>query len=131
MKKIYYILLVLIFTLGSCWTEDEEAKVYYNTWIVFTWGINESNTYIWYLEWENTTNLSTKVWWKVTNIFVEEWDYINKWELLLKLDSKEAIVWYNASNNVISNLYNMKTQTSLMFDSQINIMEEKKYNKQN
>ena len=125
MKKIYYILLVLIFTLGSCWTEDEKAKVYYNTWIVFTWGINESNTYIWYLEWENTTNLSTKVWWKVTNIFVEEWDYINKWELLLKLDSKEAIVWYNASNNVISNLYNMKNQTSLMFDSQINIMEEK------
>lgn len=125
MKKLIIFLFFTLF-LFSCEKEKvEETKKYFWTWTVFSWSIDNFNTHVWYLQWENTTNLSTKVWWKVTNIFVKEGDYVNAWDLLLTLDSMEAKVWYNTSSTIVSTLSDMKNTTSSMYDEQIKSMEQK------
>ena len=125
MKKLIIFLFFTLF-LFSCEKEKvEEIKKYFWTWTVFSWSIDNFNTHVWYLQWQNTTNLSTKVWWKVTNIFVKEGDYVNAWDLLLTLDSMEAKVWYNTSSTIVSTLSDMKNTTSSMYDEQIKSMEQK------
>lgn len=125
MKKLIIFLFFLLF-LFSCEKEKvEETKKYFWTWTVFSWSIDNFNTHVWYLQWQNTTNLSTKVWWKVTNIFVKEGDYVNAWDLLLTLDSMEAKVGYNTSSTIVSTLNDMKNTTSSMYDEQIKSMEQK------
>lgn len=125
MKKLIIFLFFTLF-LFSCEKEKvEETKKYFWTWTVFSWSIDNFNTHVWYLQWQNTTNLSTKVWWKVTNIFVKEGDYVNAWDLLLTLDSMEAKVWYNTSSTIVSTLSDMKNTTSSMYDEQIKSMEQK------
>jgi len=102
MKKLFIILFFTLF-LFSCWKENEVKiqKKYFQTWSVFSWSIDNFNTYVWYLEWENSTNLSTKLWWRVDWLYVEEGDYVNAWDLLLTLDSMEAKVAYNTSDTAI------------------------------
>lgn len=126
MKKLIIFLFFILFLL-SCEKENltVETKKYFWTWTVFSWSIDNFNTHIWYLDWKSTTNLSTKVWWKITNIFVKEGDYVNAGELLLTLDSMEAKVWYNTSSTIVSTLSDMKNTTSSMYDEQIKSMEEK------
>jgi len=125
MKKLIIFLFFTIF-LFSCSKETEQVeKKYYWTWVVFSWSVDEYNTYVWYLQWIDTVSLATKVWWKITNIFVKEGDYVNAWDLLLTLDSMEAKVWYNTSSSMLTTLSDMRNSTSSMFDWQIKAMEEK------
>lgn len=125
MKKIIIFMIFILF-LSSCEKENiVETKKYFWTWTVFSWSIDNYNTYVWYLSGQNSTNLSTKVWWKVTNIFVKEGDYVNAWDLLLTLDSMEAKVGYTTSSSIAETLSDMKKSTSSMYDEQIKAMEEK------
>lgn len=126
MKKLFIILSFSLF-LFSCWTEQEVQiqKKYFQTWSVFSWSVDNFNTYVWYLEWENSTNLSTKLWWRVDWLYVKEGDYVNAWDLLLTLDSMEAKVGYNTSDSAILWLQDLKNSTIAMYDEQIKAMEEK------
>lgn len=127
MMKKYIILTLLIATLilTSCGKEEKKLAKYYSTWIVQTWSIDLNNSFVWYIESENTIPLSAKVWWSVSKLYVNIWDKVNAWELLAELDWFEAKVWYKTSENIVSSLQALKESTSLMFDSQIQAMEAK------
>ncbi len=127
MKKIYMLIFLLgLWFLSSCWVDKKtENTIYYSTWTVFSGTIDTNNSYVWYIKWDKMVNLATKVGGKVTNIYVKEWDKVNKWQLLLKLDWSEAKVWYSSAWNIINTLISMKNDTRLMFDEQIKSMEAK------
>jgi len=126
MKKLLIFLFFSITFLSSCSKELENIpQKYFQTWSVFSWSIDDYNTYVWYLSWIDSVSLSTKVWWRVTSIFASEWDYVRAWDLLLTLDSMEARVWYDTSSNILNTLSDLKITTSLMFDDQIKALEEK------
>ncbi len=126
MKKIYLSGFLLSFLLISCWTEVEPKEmIYYSTWTVFSWSINLSDSYVWYIKWDQMVNLATKVWWRVTNVYVKAWDFVNKWDLLLTLDSYEAKTWYSTAWTIINTLISMRNDTEAMFDDQIKSMEAK------
>lgn len=125
MKKYIILILIASLVLTSCWQEEKKVVKYYSTWTVQTWSIDLNNSFVWYVESENTIPLSTKVWWRVSNLYVDIWDKVNAWELLVELDWSEAKVWYKTSENIISSLQALKESTSLMFDSQIKAMGAK------
>jgi len=128
MKKLIIIISIILTSifLSSCDNKTEQKiQKYYSTGSVFSGSINLKESYIWYIKWEKTVNLSSKIWWKITNIYVKEWDYVQKWILLATFDSPEAKVWYLASNNIINTLNSTKKSTSDLFDKQISQIKTK------
>ena len=126
MKKIYLTAFLLSFLLMSCWTDNENKEtIFYSTWSVFSWSISLNDSYVWYIKWDKMVNLATKVWWRVTNVLVKEWDLVKKWDLLLTLDSYEAKSGYSTAWNIINTLISMRMDTESMFDNQIKSMEAK------
>ena len=126
MKKITLLTFLLLLLLTSCWSDIEEKnEIYYWTWIVFSWSINIDNTYVWYIQWDKMVNLAPKVWGRITDIYVKQWDVVKKGDLLLKLDSNEAKVWYTAARSIVDTLISMKNDTRNMFDQQIKSMNSK------
>lgn len=125
MKKIIFFLVFSLFLFSCSKDVSLPEQKYFQTWSVFSWSIDDYNTYVWYLSWVDSVPLSTKVWWRVTSVFVSEWDYVRAWDLLLTLDSMEARVWYDTSSNILNNLSELKNTTSLMFDDQIKALNEK------
>lgn len=128
MKKTLILITILIVSslLTSCWNEDEQVqKKYYSTGSVFSGSIDLSNSYNWYIMWDQMVNLATKVWWRVTGVYFKEWDFVNKWDLLVELDSGEAKSWFSAADNVVNTLLEMKKSTNDMFNQQIQSMEAK------
>ncbi|MDD3145037.1 MAG: efflux RND transporter periplasmic adaptor subunit [Candidatus Gracilibacteria bacterium] len=126
MKKLFIILSFSLF-LFSCGTEQEVQiqKKYFQTGSVFSGSVDNFNTYVGYLEGENSTNLSTKLGGRVDGLYVKEGDYVNAGDLLLTLDSMEAKVGYNTSDSAILGLQDLKNSTIAMYDEQIKAMEEK------
>lgn len=125
MKKIILFLIFSLFLFSCSKDVSLPEQKYFQTWSVFSWSIDDYNTYVWYLSWVDSVPLSTKIWWRVTSVFVSEWDYVRAWDLLLTLDSMEAKVWYDTSSNILNNLIELKNTTSLMFDDQIKALNEK------
>jgi len=128
MKKIFLWIIFLLFLtlLSSCNSKEiNQAKKYYSTGSVFSGSIHLGNSFVWYIKWSKMINLATKVGWRVTGIYVKEWDYVRKGDLLVKLDSLEAKVWYSSAKNIINTLSIMKESTSKMFDEQILSMQAK------
>lgn len=125
MKKIILFLIFSLFLFSCSKDVSLPEQKYFQTWSVFSWSIDDYNTYVWYLSWVDSVPLSTKIWWRVTSVFVSEWDYVRAWDLLLTLDSMEARVWYDISSNILNNLSELKNTTSLMFDDQIKALNEK------
>lgn len=125
MKKIILFLVFTLFLFSCSKDVSLPEQKYFQTWSVFSWSIDDYNTYVWYLSWVDSVPLSTKIWWRVTSVFVSEWDYVRAWDLLLTLDSMEARVWYDTSSNILNNLSELKNTTSLMFDDQIKALNEK------
>lgn len=125
MKKIILFLIFSLFLFSCSKDVSLPEQKYFQTWSVFSWSIDDYNTYVWYLSWVDSVPLSTKIWWRVTSVFVSEWDYVRAWDLLLTLDSMEAKVWYDTSSNILNNLSELKNTTSLMFDDQIKALNEK------
>ena len=126
MKKIIFILLTIIWLLTSCNEEKSNfIKKEYSTWTIQIWNIENSKSYIWYTDSFNSVTLWAKVWWKVISISKNIWDRVKIWEILATIDSKEAATWYNSSEDILKSLENLKNTTSQMYDSQINILNEK------
>lgn len=128
MKKniIIIITIFILFLLSSCGNENIEIiKKHYSTGSVFSGSIDTSNSFVWYVEWEQMVDLATKVGWKITNMYVKQWDFVKKWDLLANLDSSEAKVWYSSAENIINSLLIVKKSTSEMFDKQIISMNSK------
>lgn len=127
-KKIFLTLiwLLLLLWLSSCSEElNVVEKKYYSTWSVFTGSINITNSFVWYIKWDQMVELSSKIWWRISNIYVKEGDFVNKGDLLAKLDSLEAKVWYWSAENIVTSLYELKKSIWIMYDEQINTMNEK------
>lgn len=127
MKKIFVILVfVSLLFLSSCSNEDEIInKKYYSTWSVFTWVLDLSNTFVWTVEWEEMVDLATKVWWRLTEVNFKQWDYVETWDIIARLDSSEAKVWYSSADSILASLYSMRESTISMFNEQIASMEAK------
>ncbi len=125
MKKLIIIALTISLLLTSCGKEEKTIVKHYWTWIVETWSIDLNTSFVWYVESENTVNLSAKMWWKITAIYKKQWDKVIAWELVAELDWSEAKTWYSSVWNIITSLETMKTQTSTMFDAQIEAMQAK------
>lgn len=125
MKKILLVItfLALIF-LTSCSQEEIKTQKYYKTAIVQSWSISGNESAIWYTKSFNSITLSTKTPWRITNINKKVWDKVEAWELLASLDSSEAKSNYSSTTQIINSLNDLKTATSLSFDSQIKSMEE-------
>lgn len=124
MKKYIILFILTSLVLTSCGKEEiKTVQKYYSTEVVKTGSIDLNTSFVWYIESENTVSLSAKMWWKITNIYKSEWDKVQVWEVLAKLDWSEAKVWYSTASNIVSTLEVMRSQTELMFDSQIEAME--------
>lgn len=128
MKKILIttIIITILLSITSCDNEVINTPTkYYSTGSVFSGSINIDNSVVWYIKWKDMINLSAKVGWRISNIYVKEWTHVKKWELLAKLDSLEAKVWYSSADNIVNSLVSLKKSTSMMFDKQISAMEQK------
>lgn len=126
MKKIILLVILTSLTLSSC-SKDEKTQEqkYYKTAFVSTWSIDEKNSFVWYTDSFNNLSLSAKVWWKIVSISKNVWDRVSAWEIIANLDSTEAKTWYSSSEEIISSLNALKSSTSEMYDSQIQVMQEK------
>lgn len=122
MKKILITLFITLL-ISSCGEENTNNTKYYETSRVITWSLDNTTSYVWYTKWLNEAALSFKSPWKVTNIYYDIWDEVQKWQLLAELDWSEAKTWYNSSSNIIDNLINLKNSTSLSYDKQIESMK--------
>ena len=128
MKKILIITIILtiLLSLSSCNNEVKKISTkYYSTGSVFTGSINTEDSFVWYIEWKQMINLAPKVGWRISDIYVKEWDYVKKWDLLAKLDSLEAKVWYSSADSIMNSLVSLRQSTSNMFDEQISAMKQK------
>lgn len=126
MKKFLILIITILLFLSSCNKEEKIImKKYYKTAIVQSWNILENNMYIWYTDSFNNIYLSPKVWWKIVSITKNVWDKVKVWEIIATLDSLEAKTWYSSNNEIIKNLENMKSSTSKMYDSQIEVINKK------
>lgn len=122
MKKIFTLIIILL--LSSCNNNDFkiiEKKI--STWVVLTWSIDIDQNYIGYIEWKEMIDLSSEISWKLIDIYFEEWDFVKKWELIWKIDSWEAQIWYINSKNIINKLYSTKKSIIESYDEQIIIYE--------
>ena len=124
MKKIF-ILFFFLFSLFSCSKEEVIVKKYFSTGAVFSWSINSWEYYVSYIYGDEVANLSTKVWWKVSQIYFKSWDFVNKWDTILSLWNEESYIGYNTSNNTVDILEDLKAETIKSYDSQIASLEEK------
>ncbi len=119
LKKIILV-LVLITILSSCGS-DKEQKVekFFSTHIVQTWNLSSLYNFTGYTAWTKEVMLSTKAPWRIVYLNKNVWDKVRSGELLVRLDSIEAKSWYATSSSIINNLYDLRKQTWLVFDSQI------------
>ena len=128
MKKILLILFILstLLSLTSCNNKVEELpRKYYSTGSVFSGSINTQDSFVWYIEWKQTVNLAPKLGWRISDIYIKEGDYVKEGDILVKLDSLEAKVWYGTADSIINSLNSLKKSTAMMFDKQILAMEYK------
>ncbi len=125
MKKIFIILIVLLWLTSCNKTEEQVVKKYYSTWTVLTWSVTESDSYIWYIQSQDSLSLSSKMPGKIKKIYFDESDIIEKWDLLAEIDYTQTSIWYNTSKKLLESLMQMKSDTRKMFDGQIIAMQSK------
>lgn len=126
MKKILIFTFTLTLFLTSCSEEEKEIpQKYFQTALVETGSITNSQSYVGYTDSFQSIALAPKVWWKIISLSKKVWDPVKAGEVVATLDAIEAKTGYNSSNEIIKNLETLKVSTSQMFDSQILVMEEK------
>lgn len=74
---------------------------------------------------DQQSDLSFKMPWRITQVFVEEWDTVKRWDVLAAIESSELYVAASSSNSMIAALQQLKSATRDMFDSQIEGMKYK------
>ncbi len=123
MKKIITTLLLisLTFSFYSCKKEEQKVEKYYKTTTVQTWSINLEDNYVWYTESETKTQIWAKQWWLIQSIYVKEWDFVNVWDIIAKIDSAESNVALSNQELMIEQINNLKNAVNKSFDSQIDV----------
>ena len=84
-----------------------------------------NDKYIWSIVPDQQSDLSFKMPWRITQLFVEEWDNVKKGDVLAAIESSELYVAASSSNSMIAALQQLKSATRDMFDSQIEGMKYK------
>ena len=122
---LFWIGLVFVSWCGKKTTENVSIDTYEKTYVVRTWFIISNNKYVWTLVSEDNTYLWFKLPWRIVNLFVKEWDYVKKWQLLWVLDWSEVKTQYSSTKEILAALQQMYENTKAMFDAQIKSMEHK------
>lgn len=122
-KKIITFLLIFtfVFNLASCNKEEQKVEKYYKTTKVSSWSINLEDNYVWYVESEKKTQIWAKWWWLIKTIYVEEWDYVNAWDIIAKIDSSESDVAISNQEVMLQEMQELKNAVGKSFDSQIDV----------
>lgn len=122
-KKIISFLLffTFVFTITSCKKEEQKVEKYYKTTKVSSWSINLEDSYVWYIESEKKTQIWAKWWWLIKTLYVEEWDYVNAWDIIAKIDSTESDVALTNQEIMLQEMQELKNAVSKSFDSQIDV----------
>ncbi|MDD5769720.1 MAG: efflux RND transporter periplasmic adaptor subunit [Candidatus Gracilibacteria bacterium] len=126
MKKILILIILTSLFLTSCGKQEEETqKKYYKTTTVQNGNVLDSDSFVGYTDSFNNVQLSAKAGGKIVSIKKNVGDKVSIGELIATLDSSEAKTGYSSSNEIIGSLETLKVSTSQMYDSQIDVMQEK------
>ncbi len=146
MKKIYFTLLLGVIVLWGCSSNKQVSSLSQvkasqdqsfnqldemEKYTLTTWTISNSQTYIWYIQPAEKTYISTKIWWRISQLNGDKSDRIYKWEILWSLDNQENNVSMQWTNDTLGSMDLVYSNTSMMYDSQINVMQEKLTQAQN
>ena len=95
LKKIFWLLLtilfaVIIFCLIIIIFDKNKSKsdTNINTYTVAQWTIEKTVEVYWNAKLVNEEKLAFLLWWDVAEIFVNQWDYVHKWDILATLDTE-------------------------------------------
>lgn len=95
LKKIFWLLLTILFAviifclLIILFNRDKsKSDTKINTYTVSQWMIEKTVEVYWNAELVNEEKLSFQLWWDVAEIFVNQWDYVHKWDILATLDTE-------------------------------------------
>jgi len=129
MKKRGFVFgaLILSLFLSACWGKQDYVDIsnYEKTYVVTTGSIYSNNKYVGSLVSDDTSFLSFKLPWRITNLYVKEWDSVKKWQLLATLDWNEVKTQFASAKEMLASLWNMYKNTENMFNAQIKSMEAK------
>jgi len=121
-------LLMMAFALSWCNTnikKNVSISDFQKTYTISTWSIESNNSYVWSLQSQETTFLWFKLPWRITNIYVKEWDILKKWQLLATLDWNWIKTKYSSAKQMLTSLWEMYKNTENMFNIQISSMKNK------
>ena len=127
-NKITFPLLIVASILSGCNSnvrENISISNFQKTYYVSTGNIASDNSYVWNLQSQDTTFLWFKLPWRITNIYVKEWNFVKKWQLLATLDGNEVKTQFASAKDMLASLWNMYKSTENMFDAQISSMKSK------
>ena len=125
MKKI--LIIMLTFLLFSCWEENQIVEevvkkdffIEVKTIDDFSKELNLKKT--WKLSSSQDINLSSQISWRVSQIYVVEWEYVRKGDVISRLDDNIANYWFTlerAQNSLDKALINYES-TENMLNKQI------------
>jgi len=132
MKKIFTSIILLIF-LSSCNWVNELVKDEKKDFLVETKSFEEfTNETIlektWKLNSSQDIKLNSQANWRVSSVYVKDWEFVNKWQVLVKLEDSVWSYWINlerAQNwldrawiNYDSSKINLD---KVVFDSEVNL----------
>lgn len=122
-KKIITAFTLIIFTISltSCDKQEEKLVKYYKTTKVASGSINLEDDFVWYVESNIKTQLWTKQWWLIREIYVKEWDRVNAWDIIARFDNAEGSTSLANQEKMLEQMQNLKNSVSKSYDSQIDI----------
>jgi len=128
MKRKIIPLLITALVLSGCNThirKNISISNFQKTYTTTIWNINSDNSYVWNLQSQESTFLWFKLPWRITNIYVKEWDVVKKGQLLAILDWNEVKTQYTSAKQMLLSLWKMYKNTESMFDAKISSMQNK------
>lgn len=130
MKKFFIVFFLFSITvlLSACWKIPPQItwpSFNYKTWTVFSWDLIEYKNYIWYTAPSIKTQISTEIWWYITQIMVKKWDTIQKDQIIANIDVDEMLTVNNTIEDNIESLTNLLNTTSESFDLEIKSAQNK------
>ncbi|MDD3302785.1 MAG: efflux RND transporter periplasmic adaptor subunit [Candidatus Gracilibacteria bacterium] len=125
MKKIISIILILVITLNitSCNKEEIKLSKYYKSTKAEIGSINLEDNYIGYIESETVSLIGSKQGGLINNIYVKEGDYINKGDIIAKIDSTESNTTLKYQEKMLQTINDLKSNVADNFDKQIDITD--------
>lgn len=127
-KKITSIILVSSILLTSC-SQKQESKIENSneetSYKIVNSEISKDQWYIWYIEPVEQSNVWAKIWWRLTNVYVNKWDRVKEWQLIATLDWSEIYTTLNNAWNTLDSTKLVFNNTNSLFDAQIEAANKK------